>query len=307
MTEEEIKRIKDELHALYQKALIKEEYEKAVELTGKSIVTLGASRESPDTIVATVLDGLWSEYYLLLKFPEIIEDEALENNDCFIEKVESLLNQVVESTNRAELLYLASVAWSRLLGDQENAESCNLVLQDLISSGKVSVALILKGINSRGIKEMTVKNWLEAEKIFSEIDPFYVLTLKEEENLLPTANILNNRGASLIRGNIDPVLGAIFLLDAVGFYSRLDSPPAKHFQGLVNRLQESLDKLLFKESAMATPVKEIIALIEEAKKLLQSVSDEIQQGRTTRKYLDSLIYNIENIREKISNLKTLKQ
>ncbi|MBU3925190.1 MAG: hypothetical protein V1732_04850 [Patescibacteria group bacterium] len=301
--EEEIKKIKDELSALYSKALVKEDYKKAVKLTGKYTVTLGASRESPDTIVSTILDGLWSEYYLLLKFPEIIEDEEVENNDNFVEKIEKLISHVVEPANKAELLYLASVTWSHLLNDQENAEWCNSELQKLISSGKVSVNLILKGINSRVIKEMGAKNWREAIVVADEINKFSEEVITHSGNLGTSANIRNNRGASMNRGKIDPVEGAIDLLQAAIYYSFQDKPAAKHFKGLPDRLRESLDNMLSKESVMGSPNKEIFALIEKARNILQPVSEQIEKGQASREYFEMLAISISDIREKIIKLK----
>lgn len=241
--EEELKKIKDELHALYQKALTKEEYKKAVALTDKCSVTLRASRESPDTIVETILDGLWSEYYLLLKFPEMIKDKAVENNRNFMVKVEELIRRVVEPANKAELLYLVSAVWSHLLNDQENAEWCNRDLQKLISYGKVSVALILKGINSRVIKEMDAKNWQGAIKIADEINQFSKEVIEQPENIGAAANIINNRGASKIRGDIDIKDGIKDLVTALDYYLKQTPVQMKHIEGIRNRLTEAIKKM----------------------------------------------------------------
>lgn len=241
--EEEIKKIRDTLFALYQKALTKEDYEKAVNLMGKSIITLGASRESPDTIVSTVLDGFWSEYYLLLKFPEMIEDEAAENNDNFIEKIESFISQLVEPVNKAELLYLASVAWSHLLNDQKNAEWRNSEFQKLISSGEASTVQILKGINSRVIKEMGAKNWKAAIDTADEINKFSEEVITNSENIATAANIINNRGASKVRGNIDIKDGIKDLVTALDYYLKQTPVPLKHIEGIRNRLMEAIEKL----------------------------------------------------------------
>ncbi len=304
--EEEIKRIKDELHALYQKALTKEEYGKAVELSGKSIVTLGASRESPDTIVATVLDGLWSKYYLLLKFPETIEDEAIENNDNFIEKIEGFINQVVEPTNKAELLYLASVIWSHLLNDQENAEWCNAELQKLISSGEVSIAQILKSINARLIKEMGAKNWKAAVDIADEINKFSENVITHSENIATAANILNNRGASKNRGRMNPIEGAIDLLLAAIYYSRQDEPPARHFKGLPDRLRESLDNMQSMSLDGSNVYKKMYDLIEKARSLLLPVNEQIEKSQVSREYFEMLAIEISDIQKELLKLQDYK-
>lgn len=241
--EKEIKKMKDEMHALYQKALIKEEYEKAVSSADKCRIILRASGESSDTIVPVVLDGLWSEYYILLKFPEIIKDEAAENNGNFIEKIERLISHVAEPANKAELLYLASVAWSHLLNNPNNSGRCNNEFEKLVSAGKVSVAQILKGINSRVIKEMDAKNWPGAVQIADEVNRFTKEVIKQPENIGPAANIFNNRGASKIRGDIDIEGGIKDLVIAFDYYLNQEPVPMKHIEGIRNRLMEATKKL----------------------------------------------------------------
>jgi len=289
-------KIAKEINALYARATTEDDY-KLVAEKSEEIADLLSDNEA---IISKTINSWWAQYYLFLKF-----DKNLNARTDFVAKIAKWYKVLEKPENIVKFGYLFVTAVGNLTPDIYKQEiiEVNVQIKDLAEKTGNST-LILQAINSRGVKEMADKNWLKAEEIFSEIDPFYILTLKQKKNLLLAANTLNNRGSTLIRGNINPVLGAIFLLDAAGFYSRLDQPPAKHFQGLINRLEESLNKLRDKESAIVTPVKEIIASIKEAKLLLQPMSDKVHNEQVSRECLDTLICKVRRIREEIINLNT---
>lgn len=285
-----VEQLTKELNELYAKATTKEDYRKAAEIT----LTIAEFLNDNEEIISKTIKGWWARYYELLKF---VKDSA--EKKLFVERIEFWYGKITNPEIKVNFGYLYATALSSLADNTEKAEKINQEIK-ILAEKTGNTSLILQTINSRGIKEMAAKNWEEAVKIFSELDPFYTETLKEQENLLPTANIFNNRGASLIRGGIDPVSGATYLLYAAGFYSRQELPPAKHFKGLPDRLKEAIDKL---QSVTGIPnCKEILALIIEARNLLLPVSDTIQQAQPQKEYFDNLLRSIEKIHEKITEL-----
>lgn len=241
MTEiEEIEKMSNELSALYGKARTEEEYKKVVELRERYANTLQANLATPDTVVSKVLLGYWAEYYLLLKFPAEVTEEY---KDDFMERINKLELQTKDVSVKAELLYLESVAWSHLIHNQENADWCNDEFKKLVSAGKVSIAQILKGINSRVIREMDAKNWQGAVKIGDEIKEFSEEAITLPENIGVSANVINNRGASKVRGDIDIKEGVKDLITALDYYLKQTPVPIKHIEGIKNRLTEATKKL----------------------------------------------------------------
>lgn len=233
-------RILNELPELYGKARTKEEYKKVVELREIYANTLKANLATPDTVVSIVLPGYWAEYYYLLKFPADVTEE---DKDDFMKMIDMLVLQTKDSSVKAELLYLESVAWSHLMDNQENADWCNDEFKKLVSEGKVSITQVLKGINSRVIKEMDAKNWQDAVKIGDEIKRFSEEVINQQENIGAAANIINNRGASKVRGDIDIVDGTKDLVTALDYYLKQVPVPMKHIEGIRNRLNEAVKKL----------------------------------------------------------------
>ncbi len=150
---------------------------------------------------------------------------------------------------------------------------------------------------------MGAKNWRGAVIVADEINKFSEEEITHSENIGTSANILNNRGASKNRGKIDPVEGAVDLLQAAIYYSFQNEPAAKHFAGLPDRLRESMDNMLSKESVTGSPNKEILALIEKARNILQPVSEQIEKDQTSREYFEMLAIEISGIRKEILNLK----
>lgn len=237
---EEIEKMSNELSTLYGKARTKEEYEKVVELRERYTNTLKANLATPDKVVLTILPGYWAEYYFLLKFPADVTEE---DKDNFMERIDMLELQTKDPSVKAELLYLEGVAWSHLMHNQENADWCNEEFKKLVLAGKVSIAQILKGINSRVIKEMDAKNWQGAVKIGDEIKGFSEEAITQPENIGAAANIINNRGASKIRGDINTKDGIKDLVTAMDYYLKQEQVPIKHIEGIRNRLMEAAKKL----------------------------------------------------------------
>ncbi|MCK4591977.1 hypothetical protein KAT63_00885 [Candidatus Parcubacteria bacterium] len=235
--DKEEQELADKLSELYEKATTKEEYEKVVKEGGEIKVVIG---EDPDMKVSTRLSSWWAEYYLHLKFPTSSADE---DRHDFAFKIESIYTYLTDPDNKVALLYLESVIWSNLLDDQKQAGQLIDKMNRIISSEKVSLASILRHINSRGLKKMAEKNWLEAVEIFSEIGKLSHTELQRPENLRHTGNIINNMGTSKIRSGFDVTGGINDLFEAKSFYLREDQPSQKHLEGLRNRLGEATKKL----------------------------------------------------------------
>lgn len=238
IVEKRKKEMKEEVSALYNKARTKEEYEEAINCSIRHSQTLASLKESSDTIVSTLLDGYWAEYYILLKFP------ATEGGkDAFVAMIRNLRYRVKDQDNYAQLLYLEAVTQSHLLHNKENADILNEEMQKMVLSRKVSVPLTLKWINSRVIDEMDAKNWEGAVEVACEIGQFSKEIIEQPENIGPATNIINNRGASKIRGDIDVKDGIKDLVVAMDYYLKQQPVPMKHIEGIKNRLTEATKKL----------------------------------------------------------------
>jgi len=297
---EDIKKMSDELSALYSKARTKEEYEKVIRLRELYANTLKANIASPNTVVSTVLPGDWAEYHLYDKFPEGFTDEDMKR---FAGEIEALRYSMIDADTKVALLYLESNIWSHLLHNQEKAKWCVEEMDRIISQGKVSTASILKMINSAGNKEMDTKNWTRAVEIFDGINKFSQEILGRSDNLLYTANIINQRGASKNRGKMNPIEGAVDILQAAVYYSLQNEPPAKHFAGLPDRLRESLDNLQSQSTHYVIDFyRKAYDLIERARSLLQPVSGQIEKGQVSREYFEMLAIEISDIRKEIVKL-----
>lgn len=238
IVEERLKEMKKEVSELYKKARIKEEYEKVVNLTTRYAITIASLHESSDVVVSTLLDGYWAEYYLLLKFPS-----TEERKQRFLEMIKNLRGRVEDIVNQAELVYLLSVAWSHLFHDQEQADRFGTEMKKLVLRGKVPEVLILKWINSRVIDKMDSKDWRNAIEIANEIGGFTGKIVEQPENIGAAANIINNRGASKVRGDIDIEDGIKDLVTALDYYFKQTPVPIKHIEGIKNRLMEAIKKL----------------------------------------------------------------
>ena len=214
-----------ELSELYKKAETKEAYEETIKRGGEIKTAIE---------ISVLYPSYFAEYYLLLKFPSSRKDRCR-----FADRMGWLYATAKDPDNRVAMLYLRSEIASNLLGDQENARWCNDEIDKIISSEKVSLAAVLKHINSKGTVEMVEKNWREAVKIFSEIERFPEEVLRQPENLGHAANIINNLGISYIRSGIDIGKGRKNLLIARDYYLREKTPSKKHLESIRNRLREA--------------------------------------------------------------------
>ena len=227
----------DELSKLYGKAKTVEEYE---EVIGREyVIEEMLQGEFPDIRASVLLPSYWAGYYHLLKFPTSSADE---DRYEFLSKIRNVRLYLKDPDNKVALLYLDSVVLSNLLNDQKSAEWCIFGINKIISEEKVSIASVLRFINSGVVNEMADKNWSEAVEISKEIERFPEEILKQPENLRHAANITNNWGASLIRGDIDIAKGREKLLIAKDYYLREEVPSEGHLEGIKNRLREADEK-----------------------------------------------------------------
>lgn len=239
---EEIKKITKELADLYVKAKTREEYENLMNLSRRCADKLQAHMVFLSAIIIAVFPGYWAEYHLFDKFPAGFTKEDINK---FAEKIKAIRLRLTENDLECKvaLLYLESNIWSHLLFDQEKARWCVEEMEKIISKGKVSTASVLKMINSAGNKEMDAGNYFRAVGIFNRINKFSQEELEKPENLLYTANIINQLGAAKIRGNINIKEGLEDLTTALSCYLKLEPVPVKHLGGIANRLKEATRKL----------------------------------------------------------------
>lgn len=285
-----------ELNELYSKATTEEQYKECVKIAGE-INELTPRCPSLDTeeLMLKALNSWWAYYYYLLKF-----DQSQDTREQFIEQLGSWYRDINNVELKIKFGYLYATALSNLTGETEEAEKINQEIKVLAEKTN-NMSLLLQVINSRGLKEMAAKDWHAAIAIFSEIDVLHAETVTKQENLQYAANIVNNRGASKNRGKIAPIGGAIDLMLAAILYSQQEMPPAKHFKGLPDRLQESIDNLNSVQETIPNK-EEIIYLIKEARALLSPVSDQIQKKQPPWEYFETLRSKIEEIREKLMEL-----
>jgi len=230
----------EEISTLYKQATTKGGYEEVVELREKTEKVLINLNTSPDRIFLLIEDGYWAEYYLLLKNPDSFTKENL--ND-FVERIIQIENSITIPTAKAELLYLKAVVYSSLMNDQDNAEICNNELREMVSAGKCLIVQMLKSINARMIKAMGEENWEEAFEIGNELEEFPEDLRTQSENIGSSANILSNRGASKVRGNIDIESGLKDLVVALDYYLKQVPVPMNHIEGIRNRMMEATKKM----------------------------------------------------------------
>lgn len=302
--QEKMNQMAKEVSGLYAKAQTKAEYENLMYLSRKYADVLTAHMVLLNEILPVIFSGYWAEYHLFDKFSSGFTEEDIKKFAKKIGMLRSRLTKGDTDDNMVALLYLESNIWSHLLNDQEKAKQCIAEMNRIISRGKISIASILKMINSAGNKEMDAKNWARAVEIFDRINKYSQEILEKPENILYAANIFNQRGASKNRGKIDPIEGATDILLAAHYYSQQAVPAAKHFGGLPNRLQESLNNMQSMTLGYGV-VKhgKIYGLISEAKDLLKTVSEEIEQKKPAEEYFETLRVKIKEIREQILEAK----
>ena len=136
--------------------------------------------------------------------------------------------------------YLYSVITGELQENSQKAEDINNEVQR-IAKESGSIISMLRIINARGLREMKDKNFEKAVEVFNEIEELDEIP---EEAFRHAGNIINNRGASKIRGNIDVVGGMTDLITATReYYLKEKEVPRKHIEGIMDRIREAKEKL----------------------------------------------------------------
>lgn len=224
---------KKKINTLYNKAVTEKDYEEIVEKA--SDLQLEMIEENVDYMLEATLNGWWSYYYLVRKFRRTKES---------IKDLHDMISCFYSKATKAEVKisygYLLSVILSELKGDVVEANRINAVLDKMArkSGGMVSM---LRVINARGIGEMKEANFEEAVEVFDEIRQFKDIP---EEAFRHAGNIINNRGASKIRGDINPIDGLMDLIVAAKeYYLKEKEVSLKHIEGIINRVNEAKDKL----------------------------------------------------------------
>lgn len=279
-----------ELETAYSKATTREEYNKVCQIADKIKDLLDSNEE----ILSKTIKGWWARYYEFLKFIENYQERK-----SFVKSIERWYETIRDSELRIGFGYLYAVALADLIGDIEKSEKISNEIEGLaVSSGKTH--LLLQTINARGIIGMSA-NFKDAILYFNKIDDFMPAELLEPECLPNTANILNNRGISQIRGKLDAIKGTTDLLRAIEVYSLIDNPPAKHFERLKNRMREAVE-YISSEDIQISNKDQILHLAKEARDMIAIVGDDIKSMFTNGKYFQNLRISSEIIREKIEKL-----
>lgn len=280
-----------ELDAAYAKATTRQDYANVCRIAGRIEELLDNNEEK----LSKTLKGWWARYYEFLKFVENYQERK-----SFVESIERWYETIRDSELRIGFGYLYTVALADLIGDIEKSEKISHEIEGLaVSSGKTH--LLLQVVNARGIIEMSAKNFKDAIIYFNKIDDFMPAELLEQECLPNTANILNNRGISQIRGKLDAIKGTTDLLRAIEVYSLIDNPPVKHFEGLKNRMREAVE-YMSSEDVQIHNKDQILHLAKEARDMVAIVGDDIKSMSTNSKYFQNLRISSELIREKMETL-----
>ncbi len=225
----------EEIGALYAKAVDEEEYTTVMEnslLLREEMEKAGCILEE---IAEAVFSGFFARYYWIRKF--FINEEVTEG---LKEEVKKFYERITDPLLKVRYGYLLAIIVGELEEDFDEAKRLNKEIRQIAeSTGNISE--ILREINSRGLQAAKEGNHILAIKIFSEIEAF---TNIPEKAFRHAGNILNNRGASKIRGDISPIDGAVDLIAAVAdYYLREEEPSLKHLDGIRNRLREAQEKI----------------------------------------------------------------
>ena len=228
---------KKELKALYNKATTKEQYQEVINRAKKLEKDMARAKQDTEEIGKAIQHGFWSEYYLKMKF------EPESSTDKLCDYVGFYYNYYKKSEDVEGIVqygYLLSNIKARLRGENSEAGDINSEIW-VIARESGDMGFILKSINSRGNKEMSEGNFTEAIKIFSEIEDFKEIP---KDAFRYAGNILNQRGISKIRGDVDILGGMKDMIEAVeDYYSEEETPPLKHIVGVVTRMKEVAKKL----------------------------------------------------------------
>lgn len=227
-----------ELGVLYNKSTTREQYQEVIDRSKKLKDKMEEAKKTLGEIGKAIQHGFWAEYYLKMKFdPRSSTDKLCEDVEFFYDcyKATGDIEGVIQYG------YLLANIKSKLRLENTEAAKINSEIEMLaIESG--NIAFILRTINSAGNKEMMNEgNYDEAIKIFNRIEDFEKIP---EDAFRYAGNILNQRGISKIRGDIDILGGTKDMIKATeDYYSKEETPPLKHIIGIVKRMNEVVKKL----------------------------------------------------------------
>ncbi len=225
-----------EIDSLYSKAVKESEYKEVIAKAEKLEERMFDAGEPVGKIALSILNGFWAHYYWVKDFAGTSDNiRNLEN------KVNSYYMGAQDPGLKVSYGYLLSVIVSELKKEPSEADSINEEVKK-IAEESGNIVSILRNINARGIKEMGVANFTGAIEIFDEIKRFEEIS---KEAFRHAGNIINNRGASKIRGDIDILSGVQDLVSAARNYYLKERPlPWKHLEGIKNRLNEAGEKII---------------------------------------------------------------
>jgi len=228
---------------IYEEAVTIEDYWEAVKRRRKieGGVSEAALHEHPDFFGKGLLDGYWAEYYWWLK--GFVEQEK----EVDEEKVKEFLKKVswFWRACKTDIAFgygdLLSTAYDYLLSNKKaSLEVFNDMKERAEKTGN-RVAL-LRVMNRSVTSAMKYKEWQRAVQEANKAEE--LLPVQGEEELRHFGNIINNRGAAKIRGDIDYLGGIKDLIKAAyEFYLEEKEVPMKHILGIINRLNEAKKKI----------------------------------------------------------------
>ncbi|MCK4520562.1 hypothetical protein KAT95_01705 [Candidatus Parcubacteria bacterium] len=224
----------EEINSLYAKAVGGEEYVSIMEKTNKLEEDMKEGGKSVEEIAEGIYNGFFGEYYWVRKF--FTTDRHI---SMLKESVGEYYQQIKEPSLKVKYGYLLTVIVSEL---EENFDEARRIEKEIreIASKTGNTASIFREINARGLRKMKESDFSGAVKVFNEINDFEEIS---REDFRHAGNIVNNRGAARIRGNIDIIDGARDLLLAADYYLQEEEPSRGHLGGLRNRLREVMEKL----------------------------------------------------------------
>jgi hypothetical protein len=221
-----------EIDALYNKATKEADYQEVEERAQALEKEMIEAGKGIDETAKAIMNGFWARYYLAKKFGYI--------DSVICSRVESYYSQVENLEVRIAYGYLLAVIISELREDFNAAKKINDDVRKLAESTG-NVTSILRAINARGLNEMKEKNFAKAVEIFDEIEKIVEIP---SESFQHAGNVVNNRGAAQIRGEVDILAGIGDLIAAAEYYLKVKPVPLKHIEGIKNRLNEAGEKLI---------------------------------------------------------------
>jgi len=224
----------EEISSLYSKAITEADYLRIMNEAKDLEVRMKKETREQD-VAEGVIYGLWAHYYFLRKFfREPKEVKALS------EKVGYYFSTISDPELKIKYGCLFAVIASELEHDADKAFGINQAIGELARETG-NILSLLRVINSRGIREMRIENYQKAINIFNEIE---TLDNIPKDCYRLAGHVINNRGASKIRGRIDIISGLGDLVVAGrSYYLEEEEIQRKHIKGLFNRVEEAIKKM----------------------------------------------------------------